>query len=305
MALSKTLGSAEIYKSGTISSFIKDVSLQDIVNIINSSTSNNLRKSIFGSSDIVISTDLIKIASHSKFSRPAITILNDIVGVINNSESFTKRTILGSRKITLAQLLNIIRRRNHPLQKANINIARKNIHWNVDRFEKANVIDLSIYRPNANIAPKPDKDKKQNGTVIDIDSIKKIIEEHLGHIYDISLNAESDESIQSTLLLEQKEGQEGHDNMQNLVILQDILRKALDNEYIVAICTAHNLPPHLVILPAHKTRIRLDESLISLYDIFGKAKRRHSIAIYFLSLNMTYDRLLSIATQKYKEARKC
>lgn len=305
MALSKILGSAEIYRSGTISSFINDVSLQDIVNIINSSTSNNLRRSIFGSSDIVISTDLIKIASHSKFSKSAITILNDIVSVINNSESFTKRAILGSRKITVAQLLNIIRRHNRILQHANISIASKNINWRIDRFEKANVIDLSIYSPNANIAPKPDKDQKQDSALIDIDSIKKIIEESLGHIYDISLNAEFDESIQDTLLLELKEGQEKRDNMQHLIILQGIIRKALGTGYITTIRTANNLPPHLIILPTDEKRIALDESLISLYNIFNKAKRRHSIAIYLASLNVGYDTLLPMNTNKYKEPRKC
>lgn len=158
MALSKITGTIEIYGTHNISSSIYNVSLQDIVTIVNSAISNNSRRNIFGSPDIITANSLVKIASRSKYSKSDTDILNNIVEIINNSESFARKLILGSRKITVTQLINIIRKNGKPTRRPAHTTSHNNIDSRKDQFKQASVIDLPSYGPMTNKAT----DFKQN-----------------------------------------------------------------------------------------------------------------------------------------------
>jgi len=184
MALSTITGTAEIYRTNNISPSIYNVSLQDIVNIVNSSTSNNLRKNIFGSSDIITTNTLIKITSHSKYSKSDAAILNNIVEIINNSESFTRKLILGPRKITVAQLINLVKKNTKPIERSAHMASHNNLNSHKDYFKKADIIDLTLYDPSANKANSSESNSKQVSDLLEISNLKK----SSSNVYKVSFN---------------------------------------------------------------------------------------------------------------------
>jgi hypothetical protein len=240
MALSKITGTAEIYRTNNISPSIYNVSVQDIADILNSATSNNSRRNIFGSSGIITANTLIKIASRSKYSKSDAAILNNITEIINNSESFTRKLILGSRKITAAQLINLIKKNSKPIERPAHMTSQNNLNSRKDHFKKADIIDLPLYGPSANKATGSENNNKQPSNLLDIASLRKNTESSTSTVYNFPFNT-TGAIAPNTLLLKLKANQNPQDDMQNPATLRKIIQKSVGGAYNITLNSPGNL----------------------------------------------------------------